>query len=99
MVTFFSNPDQINSNLNILQAIQLPFAVIPLLMFSVKKDLLGIFAIGTKTYYFLLFIAFIMVGANIYSIIPSNFNGKHAIDYLFLIGVIVYVAVIVFVYI
>lgn len=67
-------------------------------MFSVKKDLLGIFAISTKSYYFLLFVAFIMVAANIYSIIPSNFDGKHAIDYLFLIGVIVYVVVIVYIY-
>jgi len=68
-------------------------------MFSSKKDLLGIFAIGNKRYFVLLFIAFVMVGANVYSIVPSNFNGKHAIDYLFLIGVILYVSGIVYIYI
>lgn len=40
-----------------------------------------------------------MVGANVYSIIPSDFNMKHAIDYLFILGVIIYIGVIVFIYI
>lgn len=60
---------------------------------------MGIFAIGNKTYFFLLFVACVMVGANIYSIVPSNFNGKQAIDYLFILAVILYISGIVYIYI
>jgi len=37
LVVFLQNPTAVNENLNILQAIQLPFAIIPLLKFSYSK--------------------------------------------------------------
>jgi phosphopantothenoylcysteine synthetase/decarboxylase len=39
-----------------------------------------------------------MVGANVYSIVPADFDMTHAIDYLFILGVIAYIGVIVFIY-
>lgn len=96
IVTYASNPEAINEQLNILQAIQLPFAVIPLLVFCNDKALMGVFRISRCLLYTLITVSLLMVVLNIYAVIPADFDGTKATDYLFLVGTLLYLALITF---
>jgi len=60
--------DTVNSSLNILQSIQLPFALLPVLSLTSRVDFLGRFANGTKTKVICWLMALFLVGINFQAI-------------------------------
>jgi len=66
IITFIGDKDAFNEKINVLQAIQLPFAVIPLLKFNSCQNIMKEYTIGKKSLYFLSATAFIVVILNFY---------------------------------
>jgi natural resistance-associated macrophage protein len=68
---FTSNLDQLDQFLNILQSIQLPFALFPLLTFCSSKAILGDYSLGKKAKVAFWIAVLSIVGINIYLIIDQ----------------------------
>jgi natural resistance-associated macrophage protein len=64
--------DIIDNWLNILQSVQLPFAMIPLLLFVTNEGIMGQFAIGRKTTIFAIFMAMVLITLNIIDFFPGG---------------------------
>ncbi len=67
--------DSLDEWLNVVQSIQLPFAVLPLIIFSQEPALMGEFAIGRKTQFTVWVIFFAIGGINIYLV--QDFASKN----------------------
>lgn len=58
---------------------------------------MGAFRISRCLLYTLVFVSLLMVGLNIYAVIPPAFDGTNFVDYVFLFGMLFYLGLIVFV--
>jgi Mn2+/Fe2+ NRAMP family transporter len=67
--------DTLDEWLNVVQSIQLPFAVLPLIIFSQEPALMGEFVIGRKTQFTVWVIFFAIGGINIYLV--QDFASKN----------------------
>jgi natural resistance-associated macrophage protein len=65
-VTMTGQLDRLNEFLNVAQSIQLPFALLPLLLFSSCADIMGEFALGRCTQAFLYTVFIVLLGINVY---------------------------------
>lgn len=61
-----SNMDGLNESLNILQSVQLPFALIPLLYFSTNKEVMGQYTLSRFNKIGVWVLAFVLIVANCY---------------------------------
>ncbi|KAF4665053.1 hypothetical protein FOL47_004804 [Perkinsus chesapeaki] len=61
----------VNAWLNILQSIQLPFALLPVLHFSMSREVMGRFAIGHVWTSIMWMLACLVIGVNFYLIIET----------------------------
>lgn len=73
-VCFMENFDKADTYLNILQSVQLPFALIPLLKFSSNPLIMGRFKNHKYVMYFLSLMGTFLFAINFYNLIP--FDGK-----------------------
>ena len=71
-VAFVQNFDKADTILNIIQAIQLPFALIPLIKFSSNPLIMGRFANSKCVMYFLIIMGLFLFGINFYNLIPFD---------------------------
>jgi hypothetical protein len=60
--------NSLSQSLNVVQAIQLPFALLPLLHFCGQPWLLGSFALGPRTYNACWLLAITLLSVNMYSL-------------------------------
>ena len=75
-ITFLPS-DQIreyDTNLNILQAIQLPFALFPLLKFVSSPEIMAEFALKKTALRLTQGVAWIMIGLNLYTIFTKKYS-------------------------
>lgn len=71
-VAFISDFDKVDTYLNILQSIQLPFALIPLIKFTSSPEIMGQFAISKGTKLFACFMGLVLFTINAVGLIPLN---------------------------
>ncbi|KAL4435104.1 hypothetical protein ABPG74_003597 [Tetrahymena malaccensis] len=90
VIAFIADDEDFNNYLNILQAIQLPFAVIPLLKLSMDKELMGEFTIGKVQLTLLSVLSAAIVGVNYYSSVPDEVNWSEAWIYIILVVMVLY---------
>ncbi len=70
-ILFTSNLDELDQFLNILQSIQLPFALFPLLTFCSSKAILGDYSLGNKAKIAFWIAVLSIIGINIYLIVDQ----------------------------
>jgi natural resistance-associated macrophage protein len=75
IVAFVGDNDSFAGFLNILQAIQLPFALIPLLKFTASDKVMGGFQNSMITNIFCVLVSLVLIALNMYGLIPSTSNG------------------------
>lgn len=112
LAVFLDDPTSVNESLNVLQAIQLPFALIPLIKFNASRNLLGDYslkkwqaiiysAIGLLLIFFNVFYQINYVGINFFYekiIYYENF----VLDlsgwkiYVYVLGIIIYLFCIIY---
>ena len=68
VVAFMNNFEDVDTYLNILQSIQLPFALIPLIKFSSNPKIMGRFANGKCVLYFSSVMGLLLFGINFYNL-------------------------------
>lgn len=73
-IAFMDEGNDFNHYLNILQAIQLPFALIPLLRFNSYEQIIGAEVIEKWKLVVLVILASLIVGANYYGIYLLQFK-------------------------
>jgi natural resistance-associated macrophage protein len=71
-VAFVSDYDKFDNALNILQSIQLPFALIPLIIFTSNPKIMGEFANSMFVMYFATFMGFVLFVFNIIDLWPEE---------------------------
>lgn len=64
--------DKLDNYLNILQSIMLPFALLPLLMFVSRRNIMGQFAMSKPTTIFAIVMAIILIALNIVDFFPEG---------------------------
>ncbi|CDW81910.1 nramp family mn2+ fe2+ transporters containing protein [Stylonychia lemnae] len=74
-VAFIQDFDDVDTYLNILQSIQLPFALIPLLKFTSSPKVMGKFSNGKCPMYFSVIMACFLFAINVYNLIPIGVAG------------------------
>ncbi|EAS05370.1 NRAMP (natural resistance-associated macrophage protein) metal ion transporter family protein (macronuclear) [Tetrahymena thermophila SB210] len=90
IIAFISENENFNNYLNVLQAVQLPFAVIPLLKLSIDRDLMGEFTMGKVQLIILSILSSAIVVVNYYSQIPSDVDWSSAWIYIIIAVMILY---------
>ncbi|KAL4479606.1 hypothetical protein ABPG72_004202 [Tetrahymena utriculariae] len=90
IIAFIAENQEFYTYLNILQSIQLPFAVIPLLKLSMDKELMGEFSIGKVQLTLLSVLSSAIVGVNYYSTVPNEVNWSQAWIYIILVVMVIY---------
>ncbi|CAI2386614.1 unnamed protein product [Moneuplotes crassus] len=71
---FIKYTDNLDGFLNILQAIQLPFALIPLLKFSASPKIMKGYKNHMFWNLFCILVALVLMGLNVYGLVPSTKN-------------------------
>lgn len=66
--------DKLDNYLNILQSVMLPFAMVPLLMFVSRRNIMGQFAISRKVTIFAIVMALVLIALNIVDFFPAKQN-------------------------
>lgn len=79
-VAFMDNFDDVDNYLNILQSIQLPFALVPLLKFTSSEMIMGRFKNSKFAMIFSVIMAIGLFIVNAVGLIPTDGNNK---DFLF----------------
>jgi natural resistance-associated macrophage protein 2 len=95
IVTFIGNLDNFDGYLNILQAVQLPFALIPLLKFSASIRVMSQFKNSMLINIFCIVLSVVLIALNLYGLIPRTKSGW--VIALVVIFALVYFAIIVIV--
>ena len=72
VVAFMENFDSVDTYLNILQSIQLPFALIPLLKFTSSEMIMGKFKNKKCPFYFSVVMALFLFVINAMTLIPTD---------------------------
>lgn len=71
-VAFIQDFDQVDTYLNILQSIQLPFALIPLIKFTNSPKIMGRFYNSKCPKYFAMVMGFILFTINAVGLVPTD---------------------------
>jgi len=75
LLIFNEQYNSLDDNLNILQSIQLPFAIIPLVTIASNKKIMGEDFVLSKFYSYLIWtIGIILMILNMYQLYPRNSN-------------------------
>ena len=72
---FTSGLDQLNELLTVAQSIQLPFALLPLILLSSNTAVMGEYAIGRRTRIFVWTVFFVVLGINTF--LAQKLAGRH----------------------
>ena len=81
--------------LNILQSVQLPFALVPLIKFSSSPEIMGVFAISRANFYFSSFLGLLLFLMNFVIIFTENKVETWRQLLMICVGIVVYVSLIV----
>jgi len=83
--------DIVDSWLNVVQSLQLPFALLPVLHFAAAPALMGQFTAGALTQVIMWILTFLVVGVNFYLVSTAlpEAAGDYADSPLFIVGVII----------
>lgn len=90
IIAFLGDNENFNDQLNILQSIQLPFAVIPLLKLSIDEGLMGRFTMKKLELFMLSILSAAIVGVNYYTSIPSDIDWSGILIYCIFTIMILY---------
>ncbi|EGR27733.1 natural resistance associated macrophage protein, putative [Ichthyophthirius multifiliis] len=91
LIAFLGDSNQdFNNYLNVLQAIQLPFAIIPLLKLSYNKQIMGNFTIGKIEITLLSILSAIIIGVNYYIQVPDSIDWSQFQVYIVIIVMALY---------
>ncbi|KAL4434926.1 hypothetical protein ABPG74_021265 [Tetrahymena malaccensis] len=92
IIAFVNESEDFNIYLNLLQAIQLPFAIIPLLKFSSNQSIMGSDAIQQNELIFLSIISSLIVISNYYCLMPQKIDFSSKLTYFMLFLCLLYFA-------
>ena len=76
-VAFIHNYSELDTALNILQSIQLPFALIPLIKFTSSEKIMGSFANKKWVTYLAIFFGILLFIANVIGMLPEESKFIH----------------------
>lgn len=71
-IAFISDFDKFDNALNILQSVQLPFALIPLIKFTSDSKIMGNYANGKKVMYFAILMGLVLFGFDVVGLLPDE---------------------------
>jgi len=69
-VAFMNNFDNVDTYLNILQSVQLPFALVPLIKFTSSAKVMGPFSTKKCPFYFAVVMGFVLISINAVGLVP-----------------------------